>query len=84
MRRILIIAATVALTASAVQAEDAPSSNSPPLSDRGPDFPISQRGPAFPAIPPNQEPGPSFGTTAPAARTTGCTTTRAARAAELP
>jgi hypothetical protein len=66
MRRILIIAATIAVTANPVRAEDAPSSNSPPLSDRGSNFPTSQRGPAFPAAPPNQEPGPSFGTTAPA------------------
>jgi hypothetical protein len=65
MRRILIIAATIALVAGAVRAEDAPSSNSPPSSERGSNFPTSQRGPAFPANPPNQEPGPSFGTTAP-------------------
>ena len=65
MRRILIIAATIAVTASAVRGEDAPSSNSPASSERGPNFPSSQRGPEFPAIPSNQGPVPSFGTTAP-------------------
>jgi hypothetical protein len=63
MRRILIIAATIAVTASAVRAEDAPSSNSP---SRGSNFPTSQRGPAFPATTSNQQSNPSFGAQAPA------------------
>ena len=66
MQRILIIVATVALTSSAVRAEDPTSSNSPASSERGPNFPSSQRGPEFPAVPSNQGPAPSFGTTAPA------------------
>jgi hypothetical protein len=60
MRRTLIIAAAVALTASVVQAEDAPSSNSPPSSESGPNFPTSQRGPSFPAIHSDQQPNPSL------------------------
>ena len=73
MRRILIIAATIAVTASAVQAEDAPSSNSPPLSDRGPNFPTTERGPAYPANPSNEGPSPSFGAQAPAPEQRGAT-----------
>ena len=65
MRRILIIVATVALTTSALRAEDAPSSNSPGSSERGPNFPASQTGPAFPAIQSDQQPNPSFGAQVP-------------------
>ena len=46
MRRILILLAGIALTASAVWAENAPPSNSP--SARGPNFPTSGHGPAYP------------------------------------
>ena len=67
MRRILIIAATIAVTASAVRAEDAPSSNSPLPSERGSNFPASQRGPAFPGgVQSDRQPNPSFGAQAPA------------------
>jgi hypothetical protein len=60
MRRTLIIVATIVVTASAVRAEDASSS------ERGPNYPTTEHGPAYPANPSNQEPNPSFGTTAPA------------------
>ena len=59
MRRILIIAAAVAVVVSTVRAEDAPSS------DRGPNFPTPERGPAYPTIPSNPAPAPSFGAGAP-------------------
>jgi hypothetical protein len=49
VRAILIIAAMIVLAASDVRAEDAPSPNSPPLSERGPNYPSKQRGPAYPA-----------------------------------
>jgi hypothetical protein len=62
MRRILIIAAMVALTASTALAEDAPSS------DRGPNFPTPERGPAYPTIPSNPAPAPSFGAQLPEQR----------------
>ena len=65
MRRILIIVATVALTISALRAEDVRSSNSPASSERGSNFPTTQRGPAFPATRSNQQPNPSFGARAP-------------------
>jgi len=65
MRRSLLIAATFAVAASSVQAEDTPPSNSPPLSDKGPNFPTPQHGPAYPAGPSKEEPAPSFGTQAP-------------------
>ena len=71
MRRILIIAATVALIASAVRAEDAPSSNSSSTSERGSNFPTSQRGPSFPATTSDQQPNPSFGAQAPASQLRG-------------
>ena len=65
MPRILIIVATVVVTASAVQAEDAPFSNSSQFSQRGPNFPTSEPGSAYPAHPPNQKPRPLFDTAAP-------------------
>jgi hypothetical protein len=61
MRRIFIIAATIALTAGAVWAQDTPDS------EKGPNFPTPEHGPAYPAVPSNQPPDPSFGANAPAA-----------------
>jgi hypothetical protein len=63
MRRILILAATLALAATAARAQDMP----PLFSEKGPNFPTSQRGPAYPAVSPDQGPAPSFGAQAPAA-----------------
>ena len=65
MPRILIIVATIAVTARVVQAEDAPSSNSAPLSKRGSNFPTSLHGTAYPAPPQNQKPNPLFDTASP-------------------
>jgi hypothetical protein len=62
MRRILILAATVTLAATAARAQDMP----PLFSEKGPNFPTSQHGPAYPAVSPNQGPAPSFGAQAPA------------------
>jgi hypothetical protein len=65
MPRILIIATIIAVTVSEVQAEDVPSSNSPPLSNRGSNFPASRHGSAYPAPPPNQKLNPLFDTASP-------------------
>src|SRR3974390_789888 len=65
MPRVLVIVATIAVTASAVQAEDVPSSNSPPLSARGSNFPTSRHGSAYPAPPPDQKPNPLIDTVSP-------------------
>jgi hypothetical protein len=61
MRRILILAATVTLAATAARAQDMPSL----FSEKGPNFPTSQHGPAYPAVSPDQRPAPSFGAQAP-------------------
>jgi hypothetical protein len=53
------IAALIPLTVTGVRAEDAPSPNSPPLSEKGPNYPKEQRGPAYPPTQPNQQSGPS-------------------------
>jgi len=58
--RILILAAIIAVTAGAVQAQDAPSSDA-----RGSNFPTSRHGSAYPARPPSQEPNPLFDTASP-------------------
>ena len=50
MRRILLIAAIIAVTAGAVRAEDAPSSV------RGPNYPTSKHGSAYPGSPHPQSP----------------------------
>jgi hypothetical protein len=65
MRCILIIVAMIALTAGLVRAEDAPSSNAPASSEKGPNFPTPRRGPAFPATKSDQQHNRSFGAQAP-------------------
>jgi hypothetical protein len=60
MRSILIIALIIPLTVTGVYAEEVPSSNSPPSSKHGPNYPNQQRGPAYPATHSNQEFNPSF------------------------
>jgi hypothetical protein len=65
MRCILIIVAMIALTAGLVRAEDAPSSNAPVSSEKGPNFPTPRRGPAFPATKSDQQHNRSFGAQAP-------------------
>jgi hypothetical protein len=60
MRRILILAATVTLAATAARAQDMPQL----FSEKGPNFPTSQHGPAYPSTASEQESGPSFGGTA--------------------
>jgi hypothetical protein len=62
VRSLLIIAVLISLAVWDARAEDVPSSNSQPHSERGPNYPSQQHGPAYPKTQSDpQQSGPSSG-----------------------